>query len=238
MWRNTVLSVFVGMSIWAARPLAAETIPSGTELVIRLDRQVEPRSKDQKEFSASLALPVFSGGREVVPVNSRIEGEVRGSSKEIFLSPRTLILPDGRRVEFTATVSAISNKKLKADGSEGTIQESGTAGQTAKQAGEIGVTGAEIGAMSTGTAMGAGIGAAAGVAAVIIGRKIAGHHHTTVIPAGTQLTLNLSQALEIPDDAANPAPPASEDRGGDHRDARPILRRADGEQLAAASVPE
>jgi hypothetical protein len=213
---------------WSAPMARSETLPSGTELVIRLTQAVEPRNKDQKDFSASLDLPVFAHGREILPIGSRIEGEVRGSAKEIFLSPQTLILPDGRKLDFTATVGGISDKKLKADGDEGTIQDSGTAGETVQQAGQIGVTGAEIGVMTAGTAAGAGIGAAAGVAAVLIGRKIAGMHHTMVIPAGTQLTLKLDQKLEVPDDivaAPKTTESASDKQNGDWMDSRPILRR-------------
>src|SRR5262245_52105091 len=87
-------------------PLRAKTIPEGTEVVIRLDKEVEPRSKDQKESTGSIDLPVFSNGREVVPSGARIRGDVRGSDKEIFLMPKTLVLPDGRQIDFSATVSA------------------------------------------------------------------------------------------------------------------------------------
>jgi hypothetical protein len=228
-----LMAVSLLAALWTALPVQAETIPSGTEMVIRLDGRVEPRSKDQQQFSASLDFPVFSGDREVLPAGTRIRGEVRGNSKEIFLSPRTLILPDGRQIDFTATVSSIDYGRLKTEGKEGTIEPASEgAGPAARQAGEIGVTGAQIGAMSTGTAMGAGIGAAAGVAAVLIGRKIAGRHRTTEIPAGTQLTLSLSQPLEVPDDAAiqKTSPKNSED---DKLDGRPVLRRAPGSELAA-----
>jgi len=224
----------IGLIFVLALPLAAETIPAGTEVTIRLDKQVEPRSKDQDEFTASVDLPVFAGGREVVPAGTRIRGDVRGSSKEIFLSPKTLVLPDGRQVDFNATVSAINNKKLKQEGKEGAIESSGGgAGPAARQAGEIGVTGAEIGAMSTGSAAGAGMGAAAGVAAVIIGRKIAGHHKTTVIPAGTQLTLSLNQALEVPDNAMTAPASDDEKHGFDEKDGKPTLRREDAENNLA-----
>lgn len=234
MPRLTFLLILSLMLCWSAQLARSETLPVGTELVIRLNHAVEPRNKDQRDFSASLDLPVFAQGHEVLPVGSRIEGEVRGSSKEIFLSPRRLILPDDRKFEFSATVGAISDKQLKADGDEGTIKTSGNSGKTVQQAGQIGVTGAEIGVMTTGTAAGAGIGAAVGVAAVLIGRKIAGMHHTTVIPAGTQLTLKLDQDMEVPDDAiaaSKSTESAAEKQNGDWMDSRPILRRQTSEYM-------
>ena len=210
-------------------PLSAETIPSGTEIVIRLEREVEAARKDNEPFSATLAFPVFAHGREVVPVGSKVEGEVRGTKKALFLSPRQLILPDGRRVDFQAVVQEIDSRRLEAERKEGTIEDSGNTGEAVQQAGQVGVTGAGIGAMTTGTAKGTAIGAAIGVAAVLIGRKIAGSRHPTVIPAGTQLTLSLTGPLDIPDNLAESQAPRIVDSELDRRDRRPVLRREDSE---------
>jgi L-lactate dehydrogenase complex protein LldF len=119
---------------------------------------------------------------------------------------------------------AVARKKLRAEEKEGTIQQAGDRGDAARQAAEIGMTGAGIGAMSTGTAKGAGIGAAAGVAAVLIGRKVAGRGHSTVIPAGTQLTVSLSRVLELPDNVATAEAPVQRSTD-DPEERRPILRR-------------
>ena len=218
----TVLSV--GLPAWC------ETLPTGTELTIRLEQDIQPvdkKYKNSEKFSAPLAFPVFAEGREVVPAGSKVEGQIRGSNKTIFLSPRYLILPDGRKIDFNATVSAVNQKRLKAAEKEGTIEGKSDRGAAAQQAGQIGSTGAVIGALSTGTWTGMAIGAAAGVGAVLIGRKIAGHGNTAVIPAGTQLTLDLNQPLDVPDDSADAKP--SEAQSRDRDDSRPILRRADSE---------
>ena len=79
--------------------------------------------------------------------------------------------------------------------------------------------------MTTGTAKGAAIGAIAGVGAVLIGRKIAGRNRTTVIPAGTQLTLQLTRPLEFSDNMVGVKSPAFEDPFNNRDDRRPILRR-------------
>lgn len=213
-------------------PTWGETLPSGTELTIRLDQDLRPSDKNSKDsknsqkFSAPLAFPVFANGREILPAGSKVEGEIRGTKKAIFLSPRRLILPDGRQLDFNAIVSAIDQKHLKAEEKEGTIEaKGGNKGEIAQQAGEIGSTGAVIGALSTYTWEGMAIGAAAGVAAVLIGHKIAGGKDTSVIPAGTQLTLDLNQPLEVPDDSAEAKP--SEDQPLNREDRRPTLRRQD-----------
>jgi len=209
-------------------PAWGETLPTGTEITIRLEQDIQPADKNSKnsaKFSAPLAFPVFANSREVVPAGSKVEGEIRGSKKAIFLSPRHLILPDGRQIDFNATVSAVNQKRLKADEKEGTIEGKSDTGAAAQQAGEVGAMGGLIGALSTGSLEGMGIGAAVGVGAVLIGRKIAGRGNTAVIPAGTQLTLDLNQPLEVPDDAADAKPP--EDQSRDRDDSRPTLRRQD-----------
>ena len=216
--------------LFGVLPTWGETIPKGTEMTIRLDQDIRPADKNSKNsptFSAPLAFPVFANGEEVLPAGTKIEGDIRGNKKVIYLSMRRLILPDGRKLDFAATVSAINNKRLKADEKEGTIEKHGDRGAAAQQAGEVGATGAVIGALSTYSLEGMAIGAAAGAGAVLIGRKILGRKDTAVIPAGTQLTLDLNQPLEVPDDASQAKSPL--DRPINREDQRPVLRRADQE---------
>ena len=127
-------------------PLRSETLPKGTEISIQLEKDVAWDSNSAKQFSATLTLPVFAEGREMVPLGSRASthGEIRGNKKTIFLSPRQIILPNGQRVDFFATVSEINHKKLQADKKEGTVDQKGDPGAAAQQAGEVGATGAII----------------------------------------------------------------------------------------------
>jgi len=210
-----------------AVPVWGTTLPIGTELVVRMDQQVDPEQKDAKKFSASLVFPVFVDGQEALPVGSRIEGDVRGSKKTIFLVPRHLLLPDGRRVDFNATVREIGSKQLQAERQEGAIEKKGDTGEAVQQAGQMGVTGAGIGVMTTGTAKGTAIGAAAGVGAVLIGRQIWGRGRSTVIPAGTQLTLSLSGTFKVPDDITAAGESSISQEQLSRQDRRPVLRRQD-----------
>lgn len=220
-----------------ALPLWSATIPIGTKLVVRLDQNVVPADKGSHRFTAELDSPIFVDGRQVVPVGMKIEGDVRGSKKSIFLSPKTLILPDGSKVDFYATVGGIDSSHLKAQEKEGTIeQKGGDRGAAAQQAGEVGSTGAIIGAISTGTLEGAAIGAAAGVGAVLIGRKIAGSSHAIGIPAGTRLTLSLNKEIEVPDSVGNVEP--AEIKTADREDQRPILKRDDPTDTPPQTAPD
>ena len=217
-----VIVLLLAMTL-GATPASAATLQPGTEIVVRLENQVVPGEKSLERFSALVVYPVFADGREVLPVGSQVEGQVRGSKKRIQLSPQTLILPNGRRLDFNAAVEAIDRKRLRAEAKEGTIGRSGGNGDAAREAAQIGMTGAAIGAMTTRSAKGTGIGAAVGVAAVLIGRKIAGSRTPATIPAGTQLTLSLARPLEIPEGLGEA--PVSERRPRDPDDRRPILRR-------------
>ena len=217
-----VIVLLLAMTL-GATPASAATLEPGTEIVVRLENQVVPGEKSLERFSALVVYPVFADGQEVLPAGSQVEGQVRGGKKRIQLSPRTLILPNGRRLDFNAAVEAIDRKRLRAEAKEGTIGRSGSKADAARQAAEIGMTGAGIGAMTTRSAKGAGIGALAGVAAVLIGRKIAGGRTPTTIPTGTQLTLSLASPLEIPEGLSEA--PVSERRPRDPDDRRPILRR-------------
>lgn len=223
-----LLAIFPGaLALWG------ETLPKDTQIVVRLDKDVERDENKKQTFTATLAYPVFVHGREAVPAGTRIEGDVRGSKKTIFLSPRRLVLINGEKIEFNASVAEVSNKKLKAQSKEGTIEKKGgDPGAATQQAGEMGSEGAIIGAISTGTMAGAGIGAAAGVAAVLIGRQVMGRGGATVIPAGTQMTLNLNLPLDVPDEVEDAKAP--EPKFSDRDDRRPILKR---EEPAPSSEP-
>ena len=218
VWTTLFAIAVAGAAATSAR---AANLPAGTGLTVRLDNEVAPGDKHSQQFQATLSNSVFVAGQEVLPMGSRIEGEVRGSEKSVVLSPRYLYLPGGKRLDFNAAVREIDGKQLKADEKEGTIEKQGDGADAARQAAQVGMAGAGVGAMSTGSAKGMGIGAAAGAGAVLIGRKIAGRRSGAVIPAGTQLTLNLTRPLELPDNAdslTQTAPTDSEDR-------RPVLRR-------------
>src|SRR6266478_10022797 len=89
-----------------ALALWAETLPKDTQIVVRLDKDVERDENKKQTFTASLAYPIFVHGREAVPAGTRIEGDVRGSKKTIFLSPRRLVLINGQKIDFNASVAA------------------------------------------------------------------------------------------------------------------------------------
>lgn len=223
--RRPLSAAVLVVLVLSALPTAAGKLPAGTELTVRLETEVVPESRRPEPFSALLSYPVFLNGREVLPAGSRVEGEARGNKNRVQLSPRFLILPDGQRLDFNAAVRDIDRKRLRTEEKEGTIEPSGSKADAARQAAQVGLSGAAVGAMATGSGKGAGIGAAAGVAAVLIGRKVASRGNRAVIPAGTQVTLSLARPLEIPDQPMTTLPSTKPAADPDER--RPVLRRRD-----------
>ena len=224
MTRHLAAAAILVVLFLVSLPAFAGKLPSGTEMTVRLEREILPGSKHPENFSALLSYPVFVDGREVLPAGCRVEGEVRGSKNHIQLSPRYIYLPGGQRLDFNAAVRDIDRKKLRAEEKEGTIGPSGGRGGGVGQAAQVALTGAAIGSMAGGSAKAAGIGAAVGVAAVLIGSKVASRSSTSVIPAGTQLTLSLARPLELPDDLSAAAA-TFESRPAEPEDRRPVLRR-------------
>src|SRR5258706_13872817 len=81
-----VFTLFPGaLALWA------ETLPKDTQIVVRLDKDVERDENKKQTFTASLAYPIFVHGREAVPAGTRIEGDVGGTKKTNFLSPGRLV---------------------------------------------------------------------------------------------------------------------------------------------------
>lgn len=210
----------------AGLPARAEKLPAGTQIVVRLETDINPAKNKSADFRGSLASPVFVGGKEVLPVDTRVEGQVRGDAKRVVLSPRYLYLRDGTRVDFNAVVKETDRKQVEAEQKEGTIEsKSGSGADTAREAAQVGMAGAGVGAMTTRSAKGMGIGAAVGAGAVLIGHEAAKRRKTTYIPAGTRLTLSLARDVDIPDGAT--LVQAREERGNDPDSRRPILHRED-----------
>lgn len=179
------------------------TIPAGTVIETRLTTLLSTKTSENGDpFTASIVEPIFSGGQEVVPAGSTLEGHVtyvkepgRAKGKaEMRLLADKIITPDG--VEFSLTAgleSAEGAEGAKISGEEGTIRgpgksKKGTAVETGVGAG----IGAGVGAITgggKGSLYGLGIGAAAGMI-----HGMSKKHKDLVLPQGTELTFIISRS--------------------------------------------
>ena len=205
-----------------ATMLAAQTpvpVPAGTALMVRLDTTLATFSnKAGDPFHASITQPVAVNGQTVIPVGATVEGRVTKVSEPrrisgkptIGILPEAVILPTGERYYLDATLTD-ANVKGSDVNREGQFKGSGhSRGDTIEQG--AGTAGGMLVGGLIGGPPGILIGGAVGAGATT------GHwlvkHRSTVIPAGTELTLELNRPMTTTPPMATPAVTASAPSGG------------------------
>lgn len=174
---------------FAAAP-AADTLPVGTKLSVRLNSTVSTKNSPAGSvFTATLIEPLKIGERVVAPRGTQVEGRVIHSDPGGRVKGRAAIAvrltrihpPSGKAVALTtSSVWRSANGTKKRDA----LLLTGASG-----------TGAGIGALAAGgvgAAIGAGAGAAAGAGAVLVTRG-----EPSVIRAETALTFQLRAPLRL-----------------------------------------
>ena len=247
IWTARLAASFMSAGITGGILMAAAvaqagtiTLPAGTKLHVILETTLTTKSTTMGDpFRSRLVMPIFLNQREVVPMGTAVEGTVlslQGPGRikgraEMQLRPEKLLLPDGRDIVLAASLeSAKTDNDVKVDPQEGTVQGGGKEKINLKKLGK----GAAIGA-GVGAAVGGGPGAAMGAGAV---GAIAVLHHLlkrgkdAVLPAGSELVLELTRPVyfsdmqEVP--AATPARPSSRQAGTDqvdqHLPATPVMQ--------------
>ena len=202
-----------------ATVLAAQTpapVPAGTAMMVRLDTTLATFSnKAGDPFRASVTQPVVVNGQTVIPAGSTVEGRVtkvteprRISGKPtIGILPEAVILPTGERFYLDATLTD-TNIKGSDVNNEGQFK-----GSTHDRRDTIEQGGGTAGGMLIGGLVGGPVGILVGGAIGAGGTT--GHwlarHRSAVLPAGTELTLELNRPMTMMNSAtATPAanPPA------------------------------
>lgn len=203
-----------------ATVLAAQTpapVPAGTAMMVRLDTTLATFSnKVGDQFQASLTQPVVVNGQTLIPAGSKVEGRVtkvteprRISGKPtIGILPEAVILPTGERFYLDATLTD-TNVKGSNVNNEGQFK-----GSTHDRRDTIEQGGGTAGGMVIGGLVGGPVGVLVGGAIGAGGTT--GHwlarHHSAVLPAGTELTLELNRPMTMTNSAtttpaANPPAP-------------------------------
>ena len=203
-------------------PQATGSVPAGTALIVRLDTTLATFSnKVGDPFRAIIKQPVVINGQTVVPAGATVEGRVtkvseprRVSGKPtIGILPEAVILPTGERYYLDATLTD-ANVKGSDVSREGQFKGSGhdrrdTIEQGAGTAGGM-LVGGLIGG-PVGMVVGGAVGAGATTGHWLVKRRSA------VIPAGTELTLELNRPIAMTNSATPPPAPvagATEPSGG------------------------
>ncbi|MGH9466651.1 MAG: hypothetical protein ACRD1Y_04795 [Terriglobales bacterium] len=195
----------------AGSTAAAGTVPAGTELQLKLNNSLSTRSSNPGDtFTATVteAVAGANGHQIVVPAGSTVEGRVasvvRGGSisgsSRLQLNFAQLRLPSGASIPLSAQLSQIHQQQgvgSAITGSPSTTNEGGvTESKTRRTVGTAaagGAVGALIGAIAgggKGTAIGGLVGAGLGVV-------LASQNGALDLPAGTPITITLSQPLAL-----------------------------------------
>jgi len=178
-------------------------VPAGTSMQVKLETTLATFSnKPGDPFQGRVSQPVLLNGQTLIPAGATVEGRVtkvteprRISGKPtIGLFPEALILPTGERYMLNATVVDTNLGRGTDVNSEGQFKGSGHDRRDQIEAG-----------MGTGGGMLVG-GLIGGGPGLLIGGAVAGtatavhwlaKHRSAILPAGTELTLEISRPLTM-----------------------------------------
>lgn len=191
-------ALLMGATAW---PQSNVSLPAGTALKVKLERNLSTfSSKAGDPFSARVTQAVQLEGKTVIPVGTTVEGRVTRVSEPrriagkptIAIFPETVVLPNGERLMLNASLVDTSLRGGTDVNDEGQFKG---AGHDGKDLTEIG--------MGTGGGMLVG-GLAGGGKGVLIGGMVGatatvahwlGKHRSAMIPAGTELTMELTRPM-------------------------------------------
>jgi len=174
--------------------VATYTLPANQSFRLRLNQSLSSdRSRTGERFTATVLLPVYASGVEVVPAGSTVEGRVthaiqartRGREGRLAVAFDTLVLPDGTRHQIDGVLTDLQDERAGRVDQESEV--SGKSSET-RNIGYIGggtaggaILGGAIGG-GKGAGIGAAIGAGAGVAGVFLQKG-----HEAELRSGTEV---------------------------------------------------
>jgi type IV secretion system protein VirB10 len=158
-------------------------IPAGTRIGVVLENGISTRSaKPGDSVYLQTSFPITQNNRIVIPVGSYLRGEIIDSKRpgkvkgkgEFRLRLNTLILPNGYTVNLNAAPRSADSGGKETMDSEGKVTGPSDKGKDVGTVASTTAAGAGIGAIASrsakGAGIGGGIGAAAGLAAVLLSR--------------------------------------------------------------------
>jgi len=180
-------------------------VPAGTRIGVVLENGISTRSaKPGDSVYLQTSFPITQNNRIVIPVGSYLRGELIDSKRpgkikgkgEFRLRLNTLILPNGYTVNLNAAPRSADSGGKETMDSEGKVTGPGGKGKDAGTIAQTTAAGAGIGAIASrsakGAGIGGGIGAAAGLAAVLLSRG-----PEAELPRGSTMDIVLERELSL-----------------------------------------
>ena len=187
----------------APKPGSTVEVPSGTSLPLVLHNGISTHStKVGDPVYFETLFPIMINGRVAIPAGSYVSGEVTESKRpgrvkgrgELMIKLNTLILTNGYMVSLNAVPRSAGT------GGRETVDNEGKVIGDSDKAGDVGTVakttaaGAGIGGLATqgakGVGIGAGVGAAAGLMAVLLTRG-----PDAELPRGTTVDVTLNRPI-------------------------------------------
>ena len=197
----------------APRPVAVQhagsaekiIVPSGTRVGVVLQNGISTRSaKAGDSVYLQTSFPITQNNRIIIPVGSYLRGELLEAKRpgrikgrgEFRMRLDALILPTGYTVDLRAAPRSADSGGNETMDSEGKVTGGGNKGKKVGTVVETTTAGAGIGAIASrtpkGAGIGAGIGAAAGLAAVLLTRG-----PEAELPRGSTLDVVFERELSL-----------------------------------------
>ncbi len=198
------------------------TIPEDSVISVRMNGTLSSRtSRVGDKFTATVDMPVYVNGREVIPAGAIVEGRVTqvtpakrmSKSGTIAIDFDDLVFPDGSRVDLDGNLTS-NDPEVR----ERIDDESRVSGHNDKRTGVFvgggGAVGAVLGGIAgggKGAVVGGVLGAGAGIAGILLSKG-----EEAQVPSGTSFGVQLRRPIVMRDGYANQQP----DNGG-YRNADP-----------------
>jgi len=180
-------------------------VPAGTRVGVVLQNGISTRgAKPGDSVYLQTSFPITINNRIVIPVGSYLRGELIESKRpgrvkghgEFRMRLNTLIFPTGYTVDLNAAPRSADSGGRETMDSEGKVTGPGDKGKDVGTVATTTAEGAGIGAIASrtgkGAGIGAGIGAAVGLAAVLLTRG-----PEAELPRGSTMDVVLERALTL-----------------------------------------
>ena len=179
------------------------SLPAGTSLKVKLQNSLSTfSSKEGDPFSGRVTEAVMLNGKTVIPIGTTVQGRVTkineprriAGKPTIGIFPEIVVLPNGERYMLNAAVVDTNLRNGTDVNTEGQFKGAGHDGKDLTEIG-FGTGGGMLIGGLIGSGKGMLIGGAVGATATVahwLGKK-----RSAMLPAGTELVMELSRPLAM-----------------------------------------
>jgi hypothetical protein len=182
---------------------AQTSLPTGTAVKMKLETTLATfSSKAGDPFSARVTAPVVVDGKTVIPIGATVEGRVTKTNEPrriagkptIAIFPEHLVLPNGDRFMLNASLIDTNRRHGTDVNTEGQFKGTGHDGKDLTEIGMGTGGGMLIGGLAGG---GKGLLIGGAIGATVTVAHWLGKHRSAMLPAGTELVMELNRPMTM-----------------------------------------